>query len=110
MLVCFGCLAIAGDFPMDCPLHDSLLKVHYRGKLLNEEKTVFYDTRVDNNGEPLEFSSGEGLVSPFYMHLAASIFLLFLLFILVFVFVLPFLLLLCPFAYYLGNFVTLTGA
>lgn len=50
---------------MDCPLHDSLLKVHYRGMLLNEEKTVFYDTKVDNNGEPLEFSSGEGLVSSF---------------------------------------------
>lgn len=51
-----------GDFPMDCPLHDSLLRVHYKGMLLNEEKTVFYDTRVDNYGEPLEFSSGEGLV------------------------------------------------
>ncbi|KAK4396182.1 Peptidyl-prolyl cis-trans isomerase PASTICCINO1 [Sesamum angolense] len=32
------------------------------GMLLNEEKTVFYDTRVDNNGQPLEFRSGEGLV------------------------------------------------
>ncbi|KAJ3691018.1 hypothetical protein LUZ61_020182 [Rhynchospora tenuis] len=51
-----------GEFPMDCPLHDSLLRVHYKGMLLNGEKTVFYDTRVDNNGEPLEFSSGEGLV------------------------------------------------
>lgn len=51
-----------GDFPMDCPLHDSLLRVHYKGMLLNDEKTVFYDTRVDNNGQPLEFSSGEGLV------------------------------------------------
>ncbi|XP_072997511.1 peptidyl-prolyl cis-trans isomerase PASTICCINO1 [Typha latifolia] len=51
-----------GEFPMDCPLHDSLLRVHYKGMLLNEEKTVFYDTRVDNSGEPLEFSSGEGLV------------------------------------------------
>ncbi|KAL4354029.1 hypothetical protein GQ457_06G006560 [Hibiscus cannabinus] len=51
-----------GEFPMDCPLHDSLLRVHYKGMLLNEEKTVFYDTRVDNQGEPLEFSSGEGLV------------------------------------------------
>lgn len=48
---------------MDCPLHDSLLRVHYKGMLLNEEKTVFYDTRVDNDGQPLEFSSGEGLVS-----------------------------------------------
>ncbi|KAJ3682694.1 hypothetical protein LUZ60_012921 [Juncus effusus] len=51
-----------GEFPMDCPLHDSLLRVHYKGMLLNEEKNVFYDTKVDNNGEPLEFSSGEGLV------------------------------------------------
>ncbi|KAF6161054.1 hypothetical protein GIB67_007695 [Kingdonia uniflora] len=51
-----------GDFPMDCPLHDSLLHMHYKGMLLNEEGTVFYDTRVDNNDEPLHFSSGEGLV------------------------------------------------
>lgn len=51
-----------GEFPMDCPLHDSLLHVHYKGMLLNEEKKVFYDTRVDNDGQPLEFSSGEGLV------------------------------------------------
>ncbi|CAK9151421.1 unnamed protein product [Ilex paraguariensis] len=51
-----------GEFPMGCPLHDSLLHVHYKGILLNEEKTVFYDTRVDNNGQPLQFSSGEGLV------------------------------------------------
>lgn len=51
-----------GEFPMDCPLHDSQLQVHYKGMLLNEEKTVFYDTRVDNDGQPLEFGSGEGLV------------------------------------------------
>ncbi|KAL6987695.1 G1/S-specific cyclin pas1 [Sarracenia purpurea var. burkii] len=51
-----------GEFPMDCPLHDSLLRVHYKGMLLNEEKTVFYDTKIDNDGQPLEFSSGEGLV------------------------------------------------
>ncbi|KAG5068919.1 hypothetical protein JHK85_001296 [Glycine max] len=51
-----------GDFPMDCPLHDSLLRVHYKGTVLNEEKRVFYDTRVDNDGQPLEFYSGEGLV------------------------------------------------
>ncbi|CAL1356551.1 unnamed protein product [Linum trigynum] len=51
-----------GEFPMDCPLHDSLLRVHYKAMLLNDEKTVFYDTRVDNDGQPLEFSSGEGLV------------------------------------------------
>ncbi|KAF9665135.1 hypothetical protein SADUNF_Sadunf16G0090600 [Salix dunnii] len=51
-----------GEFPMDCPLQDSLLHVHYKGMLLNEEKTVFIDTRIDNDGQPLEFSSGEGRV------------------------------------------------
>lgn len=51
-----------GEFPMDCPLQDSLLRVHYKGMLLDEPKLVFYDTRVDNDGEPLEFCSGEGLV------------------------------------------------
>lgn len=51
-----------GDFPMDCPLHDSVLRIHYKGMLMNKEKTVFYDTKIDNDGHPLEFSSGEGLV------------------------------------------------
>lgn len=51
-----------GEFPMDCPLQDSRLRVHYKGMLTDEKKTVFYDTRVDNHGQPLEFSSGEGLV------------------------------------------------
>ncbi|KAI4331686.1 hypothetical protein MLD38_029846 [Melastoma candidum] len=51
-----------GDFPMDCPLHDSRLRVHYKGMLLDNENSVFYDTRIDNDGQPLEFSSGEGLV------------------------------------------------
>lgn len=53
---------------MDCPLHDSLLRVHYKGTVLNEEKKVFYDTRVDNDGQPLEFCSGEGLVSLQFEH------------------------------------------
>uniref|UniRef100_A0ACD5XG21 Uncharacterized protein n=1 Tax=Avena sativa TaxID=4498 RepID=A0ACD5XG21_AVESA len=51
-----------GEFPMDCPLHDSLLRVHYKGMLLDEPNSVFYDTKIDNDGEPLEFCSGEGLV------------------------------------------------
>lgn len=54
---------LLGEFPMDCPLQDSRLSVHYKGMLLNEEKTVFYDSKIDNNDQPLEFSSGEGLVS-----------------------------------------------
>ncbi|KAL2929260.1 Peptidyl-prolyl cis-trans isomerase PASTICCINO1, partial [Bienertia sinuspersici] len=51
-----------GEFPMDCPLQDSKLCVHYKGMLLDDKKTVFYDTRIDNGGQPLEFCSGEGLV------------------------------------------------
>lgn len=57
-----------GDFPMDCPLHDSLLRVHYKGTVLNDEKRIFYDTRVDNDGQPLKFCSGEGLVSLQFEH------------------------------------------
>lgn len=52
---------------MDCPLHDSLLHVHYKGMLLNDKK-VFYDTRVDNSGQPLEFNSGEGMVSSLFQN------------------------------------------
>ncbi|THF94400.1 hypothetical protein TEA_020505 [Camellia sinensis var. sinensis] len=62
MLILLDSLFKGCEFPMDCPLHDSLLRVHYKGMLLNEEKTVFYDTKFDNGGQPLEFSSGEGLV------------------------------------------------
>ncbi|KAJ8424548.1 hypothetical protein Cgig2_026162 [Carnegiea gigantea] len=51
-----------GEFPMDCPLQDSQLRVHYKGRLLDDKKTIFYDTRIDNDGQPLEFCSGEGLV------------------------------------------------
>lgn len=51
-----------GEFPMDCPLQDSQLRVHYKGMLLDDKKTIFYDTRTDNGGQPLEFCSGEGLV------------------------------------------------
>ena len=59
----FVFLQISGEFPMDCPLHDSLLRVHYKGMLLDEPKSVFYDTQIDNHGEPLEFCSGEGMVN-----------------------------------------------
>ncbi|KAI3921976.1 hypothetical protein MKX01_005665 [Papaver californicum] len=51
-----------GEFPMDCPLQHSLLLVHYKGMLLDEQKTVFYNARVDNGGQHVEFGSGEGLV------------------------------------------------
>ncbi|CAH8286677.1 unnamed protein product [Eruca vesicaria subsp. sativa] len=59
---------LLGEFPMDCPLQDSRLSVHYKGMLLNEEKTVFYDSRIENNDQPLDFSSGEGLVSYYHVY------------------------------------------
>lgn len=64
-----------GEFPMDCPLQDSRLSLHYKGMLLNEEKTVFYDSRIENNDQPLEFSSGEGMVS--YLRFLLELFMLF---------------------------------
>lgn len=63
LFLLFALPKYVGEFPMDCPLQDSRLRVHYKGMLIDKEKTVFYDTRVDNHGQPLEFSSGEGLVS-----------------------------------------------
>uniref|UniRef100_A0A251VH36 peptidylprolyl isomerase n=1 Tax=Helianthus annuus TaxID=4232 RepID=A0A251VH36_HELAN len=52
-----------GEFTIDFPLQDCRLRVHYKGMLNNEENRVFfYDTRVNNHGQPLEFSLGEGLV------------------------------------------------
>eukprot|EP00246_Nothoceros_aenigmaticus_P002994 TRINITY_DN13922_c0_g2_i1.p1 TRINITY_DN13922_c0_g2~~TRINITY_DN13922_c0_g2_i1.p1 ORF type:complete len:199 (-),score=43.41 TRINITY_DN13922_c0_g2_i1:53-619(-) len=50
-----------GDFPMDCPLEDSILKIHYKGLLPADCERIFIDTR-ENEGEPFQFSSGEGLV------------------------------------------------
>uniref|UniRef100_A0A0D9VUC3 peptidylprolyl isomerase n=1 Tax=Leersia perrieri TaxID=77586 RepID=A0A0D9VUC3_9ORYZ len=52
------------------PQLEGLEEVHFevelvqfvQGMLLDESKSIFYDTRVDNHGEPLEFCSGEGLV------------------------------------------------
>ncbi|KAJ7558929.1 hypothetical protein O6H91_04G061800 [Diphasiastrum complanatum] len=51
-----------GEFPVDCPLQDSVLRIHYKGILPDDGGKVFCDTRVDNDGEPLEFGSGEGRV------------------------------------------------
>lgn len=58
----------SGEFPVDCPLHDSTLRIHYKGMLPSEKDTVFYDTRRDNaGGDPLEFKSGEGMVCLFHI-------------------------------------------
>ncbi|BBN20032.1 FK506-binding protein 4/5 [Marchantia polymorpha subsp. ruderalis] len=49
-----------GEFPVDCPLQDSILRIHWRGKLPREGGRVFYDTRAE--GRPFEFRSGEGML------------------------------------------------
>ncbi|XP_024390652.1 peptidyl-prolyl cis-trans isomerase PASTICCINO1 isoform X1 [Physcomitrium patens] len=50
-----------GEFPVDCPLQDSVLRVHYKAMLPDDGGRIFIDTR-SNGGEPVEFASGEGVV------------------------------------------------
>lgn len=53
-----------GEFPVDCPLEDCVVRVHYKGSLPEEGGRVFVDTRKENAGTPVEVGTGEGLVSP----------------------------------------------
>ncbi|KAF3674049.1 Peptidyl-prolyl cis-trans isomerase PASTICCINO1 [Capsicum annuum] len=55
-----------GEFPMDCPLQDSLLSVHYQGFLLNEEKMVFYDKseRTESVCSPCQLQDRTGFSFP----------------------------------------------
>jgi hypothetical protein len=50
-----------GEFPVDCPLQDSVMRVHYKAMLPDDGGRIFIDTR-SNGGEPIEFASGEGVV------------------------------------------------
>ena len=47
---------------MDCPLQDSVLRIHYKGYLPDNGGLLFYDSRKDHGGEPVTFGSDEGLV------------------------------------------------
>jgi hypothetical protein len=51
-----------GEFPMDCPLQDSVLRIHYKGFLPDKGGQLFYDSRKEPGGEPVTFGSDEGLV------------------------------------------------
>lgn len=51
-----------GEFPVDCPLEDCVVRVHYKGSLPDEGGRVFVDTRKENGGAPVEAGTGEGLV------------------------------------------------
>ncbi|EFN57340.1 hypothetical protein CHLNCDRAFT_142698 [Chlorella variabilis] len=50
-----------GEFPMDCPLEDSRVRVHYRVKAQGEEQWSL-DSREDGQAAPLEFDTGMGEV------------------------------------------------
>ena len=62
---------------MDCPLEDSVVRIHYKGYLCPDDygafdlfssssdldgMVPFYDSRKEKEGEPLEFGTGEGRV------------------------------------------------
>ncbi|MCO5576183.1 hypothetical protein L7F22_029991 [Adiantum nelumboides] len=52
-----------GEFPMDCPLQDCVMRIHYKGYLSGAGGLTFYDSRKDREGgEPVVFGSDEGLV------------------------------------------------
>jgi len=51
-----------GEFPVDCPLEDCVVRVHYRGSL-PEEGGACLLTREGERGAPVEVGTGEGLVS-----------------------------------------------
>ena len=41
-----------GEFPVDCPLQDSAMRVHYKAMLPDDGDRIFIDTR-SNGGSPL---------------------------------------------------------
>ncbi|GJP61084.1 hypothetical protein CLOP_g18290 [Closterium sp. NIES-67] len=51
-----------GDFPIDCPLQDSVVHIHVRGTLPDQGGREFMDTRKEGEGEgqPLQVGTGEG--------------------------------------------------
>eukprot|EP00850_Spirogloea_muscicola_P013212 SM000088S23753 [mRNA] locus=s88:483697:489033:+ [translate_table: standard] len=51
-----------GEFPVDCPLEDSTVLLHYKGTLPDDDGRTFLDTRKTGSGDPLEIGTGEGLL------------------------------------------------
>eukprot|EP00976_Prorocentrum_cordatum_P111516 1195377-Prorocentrum_minimum.AAC.3 len=56
-------LRLQGEFPMDCPMNDCLVRAHWATCLLPGRERVA-DSRGERGGEPLEFPLGEGLMPP----------------------------------------------
>lgn len=50
-----------GEFPVNCPLQDSVLRIHYKTLLPDDGGRTVFDSR-SNGGEPIVFASGEGVV------------------------------------------------
>lgn len=51
-----------GEFPMDCPLEDNRVQVHYTARLASTGQTVL-DTRGPSGaGTPVEFDTGMGSI------------------------------------------------
>lgn len=46
---------------MNCPLQDSVLRIHYKTLLPDDGGRLVFDSR-SNSGEPIVFASGEGVV------------------------------------------------
>ncbi|KAA6416871.1 MAG: peptidyl-prolyl isomerase PASTICCINO1 [Trebouxia sp. A1-2] len=51
-----------GQFPMDCPMADSRLQIHYRGYVINTGQEFVNTRGADSNAQPLEFDSGMGIL------------------------------------------------
>ncbi|KAL0030965.1 hypothetical protein WJX79_005290 [Trebouxia sp. C0005] len=51
-----------GQFPMDCPMADSRLQIHYRGYVVNTGQEFVNTRGADSNAQPLEFDSGMGIL------------------------------------------------
>ncbi|KAL4447985.1 hypothetical protein ABPG75_005204 [Micractinium tetrahymenae] len=51
-----------GEFPMDCPLEDSRVRVHYRVRAQGQRQWAHDSRGADGQGTPLEFDTGMGEV------------------------------------------------
>lgn len=50
-----------GEFPMDCPMEDCQVKIHYKVKKQNNGKDWMYNSKNESN-EPLEIELGRYLL------------------------------------------------
>ncbi|KAL3145165.1 hypothetical protein ABBQ38_001764 [Trebouxia sp. C0009 RCD-2024] len=51
-----------GQFPMDCPIQDSKVRIHYRGYLADTGQEFINTRDPDEDREPYEFDTGMGVL------------------------------------------------